>query len=148
MFKRIGNYLMQNNMSIEECFAIIDTDHSGTISFAEFAAALTRFQLGLSDQQLKMFLSRLGVGERKSYLTKQEFLARFWAAYTYETIEDTEEERKAKEETRDADALHQIHKTDLQMSSVSHNVIQANRKIKSELDQKMQDLNMFRSIQK
>ena len=148
MFKRIGNYLMANNMSIEECFRIIDTDNSQTISFAEFAAALNRFQLGLSDKQLKMFLGRLGVQQAKSYLTKQEFLTRFWAAYTYEQIEDTEEEKRAKEEARDADALHQIQKTDLAMQSISHNVIQANRKIKSELDRKMHELSMFRSIQK
>ena len=33
LFKRIGNYLMKNNKSISQCFDLIDTDNSDTISF-------------------------------------------------------------------------------------------------------------------
>jgi len=76
---------MQNNKSISECFDLIDTDNSQTISFEELKLALNRFQLGLSDKHLKMFVSRLG-DNTKSYMTKREFLTRFWAAYTYEEI--------------------------------------------------------------
>lgn len=43
LFKRIGNYLMQNNKSIQECFDLIDTDNSSTISFVEFEKALRQF---------------------------------------------------------------------------------------------------------
>lgn len=35
LFKRMGNYLMENNKSISECFDLIDTDDSQTISFDE-----------------------------------------------------------------------------------------------------------------
>lgn len=55
LFKRIGNYLMQNNKSIMECFDLIDTDNSQTISFDELKQAINRFGLGLSDKQLNMF---------------------------------------------------------------------------------------------
>ena len=50
LFKRIGNYLMQHNKSIGECFDLIDTDNSQTISFEELRRAVNRFQLGLSDK--------------------------------------------------------------------------------------------------
>ena len=56
LFKRIGNYLMKNNKNINECFDLIDTDNSQTISFDELKCALNRFQLSLSDKQLKVFL--------------------------------------------------------------------------------------------
>ena len=56
MFKRIGNYLMKNNKSISQCFDLIDTDSSDTISFEELKNALNRFQLGLSGKQLDVFL--------------------------------------------------------------------------------------------
>ena len=87
MFKRIGNYLMQHNKSINDCFDLIDTDNSQTISYEELKLALNRFQLGLSDKHLKTFVDRLGDKE-KSYMTKREFLTRFWAAYTYEEASD------------------------------------------------------------
>ena len=35
MFKKIGNYLMSNNLNIDECFDYIDTDDSKTISYSE-----------------------------------------------------------------------------------------------------------------
>lgn len=41
---------MQNNLSISECFDLIDTDNSQTISYDELALALNRFQLNLSDK--------------------------------------------------------------------------------------------------
>jgi len=81
---------MQNNKSISECFDLIDTDESSTISFEELKLALNRFQLGLSEKQSKMFCTRLGA-DKKTYLTKREFLTRFWAAYTYEEIVDPKE---------------------------------------------------------
>lgn len=121
LFKRIGNYLMQNNKSIMECFDLIDTDNSQTISFEELKQALNRFQLGLSDKQLKVFAQRLGE-DQKSYMTKHEFLTRFWAAYTYEEMQD--EEIRPPEEEDDAG-----YTTPAVMQSVSHNVLAASRKI-------------------
>ena len=35
MFKKIGGYLMQHNKNIAECFDMIDTDGSQTISTEE-----------------------------------------------------------------------------------------------------------------
>ena len=94
LFKRIGNYLMKYNKSISECFDLIDTDQSQTISFEELKNALSRFQLSISDRQLQIFLDRLGASQ-KTYITKHEFLTRFWAAYTYEDV--AEESSKAED---------------------------------------------------
>ena len=60
---------------------------------------MIRFQLGLSDKHVKMFLTRLGA-DKKKYMTKREFLARFWAAYTY--TEQKEEQAKAEAESEDS----------------------------------------------
>lgn len=122
-----------------ECFDLIDTDNSQTISFEELKQAINRFQLGFSDKQLNMFSKRLGEDE-KSYMTRQEFLTRFWAAYTYE--EDKEEEEEVKDNAKDRES----YTVPAVMESVSHNVIQANRKIQSELDGKAKQVKMFRAI--
>lgn len=39
----------------------------------------------MTDKQMKMFMQRLGA-DHKTYMSKREFLSRFWAAYTYEEI--------------------------------------------------------------
>ena len=69
-----------------------------------------------------MFLTRLGA-DKKKYMTKREFLARFWAAYTY--TEQKEEQAKAEAESEDPKKK----KSDevplgpaAIMQSVSHNV--------------------------
>ena len=91
-----------------------------------------------------MFAKRLGEGER-SYMTRREFLTRFWAAYTYEDADEGEDTGPQQPEAEDgvgrmsAPAI---------MASVSHNVVAANRKIQGELDQKARRIKMFRSIQK
>ena len=43
-----------------------------------------------------MFANRLGE-DQKSYMTRQEFLTRFWAAYTYEEDQENEEDKKDQE---------------------------------------------------
>lgn len=68
-----------------------------------------------------MFSKRLGEDE-KSYMTRQEFLTRFWAAYTYE-------EEKEEEDVKDNEKETESYSVPAVMESVSHNVIQANRKI-------------------
>lgn len=80
---------MQNNKSIFEAFDLIDTDQSQTISIQELTAALIRFNLNLSDQMLKQFLTQLDP-DHKGYLSKHEWIQRFWAAYTYEETDSTE----------------------------------------------------------
>lgn len=47
MFKKIGEYLRRNSVSIEACFDLIDDDRSKTISREELKRALIRFKLGL-----------------------------------------------------------------------------------------------------
>lgn len=59
VFKKIGEYLMQKNVTIHECFSMIDTDDSKTISIQELQNAIIRFDLGLTDKQVKVFLKRL-----------------------------------------------------------------------------------------
>lgn len=110
---------------------------------------MIRFQLGLSDKHVKMFLNRLGA-DKKKYITKREFLARFWSAYTY--TEQKEEINKAILEGPEEDekeAVEPVAKTPSSiMQSVSHNVKAANRKIQSELEQKSKALKMFENIQR
>jgi len=59
VFKRIGEYLMRHNHTIEQCFDLIDDDRSQTISLAQLKEALIRFDLRLSEPQLEIFLERL-----------------------------------------------------------------------------------------
>jgi hypothetical protein len=132
---------MQNNKSISECFDLIDTDQSQTISFEELKLALNRFQLSLSDKHLKVFVNRLG-DQKKSFMTKREFLTRFWAAYTYEEIEDEPKQGNAKDHAKGED----IYSVPAITMSVSHNIVQANKKIQSELEMKIKQCKVFRSI--
>lgn len=50
---------MRLNISIHECFKMIDTDDSTTISIQELSNALVRFDLDLSNKQTKAFLARI-----------------------------------------------------------------------------------------
>lgn len=50
VFKKIGEYLMQKNITIHQCFSMIDTDDSKTISISELQNAIIRFDLGLTDK--------------------------------------------------------------------------------------------------
>ena len=52
IFKKIGEYLKAHNMTIQECFNIIDQDQSQTIDLEEMKSALIRFNLGLNDKEV------------------------------------------------------------------------------------------------
>lgn len=143
MFKRIGNFLMQHNKSIAECFDLIDTNQSETIAIEDLQRALIRFQLGLSDKHLKMFMGRLQTAG-KPYITKREFLHRFWAAYTYEEDHAAEGETLAQEGTPSEE---QVGVPSI-LESASHNIKEARKKIRSELETKAKAISMFRAIQK
>jgi hypothetical protein len=43
IFKKIGEYLRKNNMTIHKCFNMIDEDNSQTISIDELKHAIIRF---------------------------------------------------------------------------------------------------------
>lgn len=60
---------MRKNITIHECFSMIDTDDSKTISMIELQNAIIRFDLGLSDKQVKVFLKRLDE-KGQGYLTQ------------------------------------------------------------------------------
>ena len=60
---------MRKNITIHECFSMIDTDDSKTISMIELQNAIIRFDLGLSDKQIKVFLKRLDE-KGQGYLTQ------------------------------------------------------------------------------
>jgi hypothetical protein len=87
---------MHHNVSIQKCFEMIDTDNSTTISLEELKQALIRFNLGLKEKEIKIFLKRIDQNE-KGYLSKTEFLERFWSAYTYEDVfgDDKDEEERS-----------------------------------------------------
>ena len=53
------------------------------MSIDELRQAIIRFDLGISDKQLKVFLARLDP-ENKTYIDQREFMQRFWSAYTYD----------------------------------------------------------------
>ena len=105
---------------------MIDTDDSKTISILELQNAIIRFDLGLTDKQVKVFLKRLDP-KNTYYITQQEFIQRFWSAYTYDDVFFEDEEGKGKNTLNSVTMPH----TEL-MSS--HNIVAANLKIKSQLD--------------
>jgi Ca2+-binding EF-hand superfamily protein len=89
---------MQENISIEDCFDIMDTDSSSTISKLEFTRTLNKIALDWTDKDSKMFIERL-FSNKKDYITKEQFVNRFWSAYSYEEIyEEEEEEQEEKKE--------------------------------------------------
>ena len=69
VFKKIGEYLKKQNLTIESCFDLIDSDNSQTISLTELKQALIRFELPLNDA----------------------FVSRFWSAFTYDQIAEGED---------------------------------------------------------
>lgn len=68
MFKKIGEYLKSHNLTIHKCFNLIDEDSSQTVSIEELKQALIRFQLSISDKELKVFMQRLDE-DKKGYIT-------------------------------------------------------------------------------
>jgi Ca2+-binding EF-hand superfamily protein len=59
---------MHHNVSIQKCFEMIDTDGSTTISLEELKQALIRFNIGLKEKEIKIFLKRIDQNE-KGYLS-------------------------------------------------------------------------------
>lgn len=55
----------------------------------ELQNAIIRFDLGLSNKQTKAFLARID-SQNLGYITQQEFIQRFWSAYTYDDVFDEE----------------------------------------------------------
>ena len=95
IFKKIGDYLKQHDITIADCFDLIDNDKSETISLAELKLALVRFGLGLSDKQVKIFLERL-CDPGQTFISREAFIKRFWSAYTYDLrAADVESEETA-----------------------------------------------------
>lgn len=85
VFKMIGEYLKKENMTIEQCFNLIDDDMSATINATELKQALIRFNLGLNDRKIKIFTERL-LGSGKKSISREAFIQRFWSAFTYDEI--------------------------------------------------------------
>ncbi len=56
----------------------------------ELKNAMIRFQLGISDKELKVFLQRLDE-DGKGFISQSQFIKRFWSAYTYENVFEDEE---------------------------------------------------------
>ena len=63
---------------------MIDTDESKTIATDELKQALIRCKIGLQDKELKIFLKRLD--ENRGFITQNEFITRFWSAFTYDDV--------------------------------------------------------------
>ena len=64
VFKAIGEKLMKMNMSIYDCFDLIDTDATQTISKTELEDTLAKLQLNWSDRDMKMFIHRIVRNEK------------------------------------------------------------------------------------
>jgi len=95
IFKKIGDYLKRHDITIADCFDLIDNDKSETISLSELKLALVRFGLGLSDKQVKIFLDRL-CDPGQTFISREAFIKRFWSAYTYDLrAADVESEETA-----------------------------------------------------
>jgi len=59
IFRKIGEYLRRHNITVQKCFSLIDEDHTQTISMDDLKAALIRFQISLTDKEIKVFLQKL-----------------------------------------------------------------------------------------
>lgn len=90
VFKKMGEYLKRHNLTVEACFDLIDDDGSQTISLSELKQALIRFDLRLTDLQVKHFLKRI-CESGKDYISREAFVQRFWSAYTYDDLLSSEE---------------------------------------------------------
>ena len=51
----------------------------------ELRNAIIRFQIDITDKELKVFLAKLDE-EGKGYITQSQFIHKFWSAYTYEDV--------------------------------------------------------------
>ncbi len=90
IFKKIGEYLRKQNITIHKCFNLIDEDNTQTVSTEELRNAFIRFNLDISDKELKIFLQRLDE-EGKGYISQTQFIKRFWSAYTYDNVFENED---------------------------------------------------------
>jgi len=77
-----------------------------------------------------VFLKRLDP-KNTYYITQQEFISRFWLAYTYDDVFFEDEVDLEK------NSLNSVTMPHTEVMS-SHNIVAANLKIKSQLDQKVQ----------
>lgn len=73
MFKKIGDYLKQNNMTISQCFKLIDQDGSGTLSVNELITSFCKFNLGVPEREVKILVNNLDT-EGRGYITRNTFL--------------------------------------------------------------------------
>jgi Ca2+-binding EF-hand superfamily protein len=133
---------MQNNKSIAQCFEFLDVSGTQTIQIPALKSALIRFQLNLSDKELDVFCSRID-SLKKGYVSKKEFISKFWAAYTYEEV-FLEEEKTDKSKQPASQKIDVPHIN----VNLSHNIVEASKKLKSELEDKVKLVKMFSSIQR
>jgi hypothetical protein len=132
---------MQNNKSISECFDSLAVSGSSNIAINDLERAIIRFDLHLSDTDLRKFVDRLNVRKAQS-ISKNEFIQRFWSAYTYE---ETFLEDKSKDEKKEADKKIEVPPVNLMLS---HNIVEASKKLKSEMEEKVKQQKAFSSIQR
>jgi hypothetical protein len=142
---------------MRECFDLIDTDNSGMVSVEDLKIAFIRFDLGISDAGFKVLVSRMDP-LKKGYLTQEEFLTRFWSAYTYDENFDAEKQKELEELKRlqmtsffKADGSKaQTDSGIIKMPSSSTtpaSVAAARQKVVSEYDNKLRMYKVFRAIQ-
>lgn len=68
--------IFTNRKSLEEAFKEYDTDGSGELSFAEFNAALSDFDLGLTTDQVRLLMNWLDV-DGNGQISFDEFISKF-----------------------------------------------------------------------
>ena len=73
-------------------------------------------------------------------MSKKEFISKFWAAYTYEEVFLEEDEA---EKGNQAGQKIEVPQTNV---NLSHNIVEASKKLRSELEDKVKLVKMFSSI--
>jgi Ca2+-binding EF-hand superfamily protein len=122
VFRKLGDFLRKSNKTVEECFDVLDDSRKGTIPVDKFVSTLIEFGLGLTERQLQTFARRVAneevdeeetegsnkddlrkkyggqskKKEKKQYVSKEAFVRRFWAAYTYDEVAQKAEDQRAK----------------------------------------------------
>lgn len=116
--------------------------------------------IDLGNKQLETFLERIIPRQGSGYITKGEFIQRFWAAYTYDDViedgendEDYEDEQKRKLKEQRARELRRAKEQKVILPDVaeemqSSNIRAANLKMQNILDMKVHSFRMFKSVQK
>ena len=97
IYKKLGDYIKRNNISITECFGAFDINKSGYITKGEFGNALNSLSIDISERELSILISLADLTQTNK-ISLRQFAKKFWEAYAFESLNVEEDYRMTKEE--------------------------------------------------